>query len=648
MLRIVLRFLAAFFVLFIALIGGVFLVSGERLAKIAGDQITVALGREVKIADHLRPQIFPNLGVRTGPFAVAGSVDAAALVTGEGLSIGVDLFSLFSRRIDVKEITLISPSLSLVKHADGRTNWSGGDPDGGDPGTATGNGLSPEFSVSGLSIRNGTVSYRDESGGQDLMFENVNVSAAMPNAAGPLTASFDFVTDGQSAKGDVELASLSDLVAGDTTGTSISAQIGHNTLRFTGDISSKLVLEGELVADLPAPGVLLAIAGGSEFSLPKEIIPIEVSGALRRSADAIDITGGKYRLGANRLEGPVSVQLGDVPFVRAQLSGGALDLSFLTAEEGSANTGAPAAEGKGWSTDPIDASGLSLLDADIRLDAADLDLGATALKDVSAVVTIDSARAVARLLRAQAFGGALVGQFVVNNRNGLSVAGEMDGKTVAIQSLLTDMAGFDRMRGAGNTQLSFLGSGKTLDEIMRNLSGSGALDVGKGDITGFDLASLFGGNGTADAVGDRALTVFQSLEASFIIENGVMKNDDLIMTAKIFEARGSGEIDLGRQYLDYVLQPKVFENDVTGGFSIPVRLKGPWSKLRIYPDLEAVARDRLKLEDEKLRAEAEARLEAERQKVKEEADARLDKEKRKLEDKIGRELRKGLGGLLDR
>ena len=643
MLRIVLRLLALFLVLLIVFVGGLFLISGEKLARIAGDRMTAALGREVEITDELQPLFFPNLGVRTGAFTVAGSTDDADLIAGEGLSVAVDLLALFSRRVDVKEITLLSPTLTLVKESDGRTNWSDTTAGASDGGDGTGDAFSRELSIAGLSVQNGTVSYRDETSGQDMLLENVNLSAAMADATAPLRASFDFVSRGQPARGDVELASLSRLLAGDMTGVSVNAEIGRNTVGFAGNMSSGGVLEGDLVAALPAPEALLALSGGDATPLPADILPIEVSGALSATPDSIGIAGGTYRLGANRLQGPLIVALDDVPFVTAQLSAGALDLSFLTAEEGSAQADPSAAEGKGWSTDPIDASALSLLDADIRLDAASIDLGATAMQDVSATVTIDNARAVAKILRAQAFGGALVGQFVANNRDGLSVAGDMDGKTVAIQSLLTDMAGFDRMRGAGNTQLSFLGVGQSLDAIMRSLSGKGALDIGQGDITGFDLASLFGGGDAADAVGDRAVTIFRSLEASFTIENGVMRNDDLLMTAQLFEARGSGDIDLGRQSLDYVLRPSVFENDVTGGFSIPVRIKGPWASPRIYPDLEAVARERLKVEEEKLRAEAEARLEAERQKIEEDVETRIEREKQKLEDK----LLKGLGGLFD-
>lgn len=647
MLRIVLRLLALVVVLLIVFIGGLFLLSGERLAKIAGDQITATLGREVRITDDLRPQLFPNLGVRTGAFTVAGTNGGTALIAGDGLSVGVDLLALFSRRVDVKEVTLVAPVLSFVKDADGRTNWSDGDTNSNDGAPGNDAGPSPDLTLANLSIQDGTIRYRDEVAGRDMLLENVAVSATMPSADAPLNASVQFVTGGQSAEAAVELSSLSQLLAGDMTGATFDAEIGPNTVSFSGDVSSGGVLDGRFSASLPAPDALFALAGNTAAALPADILPIEASGMFGVTPDMVNITDGTYRFGPNRLEGPVSIVLGDVPFLNTQLSGGMLNLSFLSAEEGSATAGTPAAEGKGWSTDPIDASALSLLNADVRLDVAGIDFGTTAMQNVSATVSIDNARAVARILQAEAFGGALAGQFVANNRNGLSVAGEMDGKTVAIQALLTDMAGFERMRGAGNTQLSFLGVGQTLDEIMRSLSGNGALDIGQGDITGFDLASLFGGSDAAAAVGDKATTIFQSLSATFTIDNGVMRNDDLLISANLFEAGGSGDIDLGRQSLDYLLRPRVFDNEVTGSLSIPVRIEGPWSNPRIYPDLKAVARERLKVEEEKLRAEAEAQVEAAKQKAEDKAETRLKEEKQKLEDKIGKELRKGLGSIFD-
>lgn len=648
MLRFVFRLVGLLFILLIVLVGGIFLLSGERLARLASDQITATLGREVVISDELRPQLFPALGVRTGAFSVAGTRGDAPLATGEGLSVGVDLLGLLSRRVDVKDVTLIAPRLTLIKYADGQTNWSTETEAGRAESAGAGGASAPqrELSLAGLSVQDGTIHYQDAAAGLDLLFEAIDLTASMPSADGPLTASFALVTNGQAASGDVELAALAPLLAGESTDVSIAAQIGKNSVSFLGFVATSGAVTGEFDVSLPTPDTLLALTGGGSAALPTEVLPIEAKGSVDATAENVAVSGS-YGFGTNRLQGPLSVALGDVPFLSAQLAGGDLDLSFLSAEEGSATNDAPAAEGKGWSTDPIDASGLGLLDADIRLEATSIDLGTTAMQNVVAAVTIDNARAVARILQAEAFGGALVGQFVANNRNGLSVAGEMGGKTVAIQSLLTDVAGFDRMRGAGNTQLSFLGVGQSIDQIMRSLSGNGALDIGQGDITGFDLASLFGGSGAADAVGERATTIFQSLSASFTIENGVMRNDDLLISANLFEARGRGDVDLGAQRLDYTIRPEVFENDLTGGLTIPVRIEGPWANLRIYPDLEAVARERLKVEEEKIRAEAEARLEAERQKAEDRANARLEKERQKLENKLENELRKGLGNLFD-
>ncbi len=625
MLRIMSRLIALVAVLIVVLVGGLFLISGERLAKIAGDQITSMSGRKVMLTGSLRPQFFPNLGVRTGAFEIAGTSGEDPLISGKAVNVGVDLWALLSRRVDVKEITLVEPSLNLVKDSDGRVNWSaesasgGSDADGSQP---------SKISLASLSIQDGTIRFRDAVAGTDLLLENVDVNASMPSADAPLTTSLTLVAGGQTASADIEIASLPSLIAGEMTDVLVSSKIGRNTINYTGEASVDGRLIGQLAANLPAPSALLALAGGSETSLPAEILPIEVAGALAMAPDQIEISGGSYRFGENRLQGPVSVALTDVPFLNATLTATALNLAFLSADEGSATE---PVDGTGWSTDPIDASGIGLLDADISVDAASVDLGSTEMRDVSLLVTIDNARAVAQIQRAQAFGGALAGRLVVNNRNGLSVAGDMDGQTVAVQALLTDLAGFDRMRGAGNTKLSFLGVGQSLDQIMRSLSGEGSLDIGQGDITGFDLAALFGGS---DAVGDRATTIFQSLDASFVITDGVLKNNDLIVAATLFEALGQGEIDLGGQRLDYLLNPRVFETEATRGLSIPVRIEGPWAKPRIYPDLEFVAKERLRLEQDKVEAKAKVRLKEEKQKVED-----------KVKDKLENELRKGLGGL---
>ncbi|MEO1025416.1 MAG: AsmA family protein, partial [Pseudomonadota bacterium] len=187
MFRFLFRLVAFVVILVVVLVGGLFLISGERLAKIAGDQLTTALGRDVSITEDLSPQLFPTLGVRTGAFEFAATTGDAPLISGEALSVGVDLAALFSRRIEVQEVTLVSPTVTLLKDAEGNTNWANGTQAVTDGGTNA-PGAAPEISLAGLSIQNGTVRYRDDTTGTDVAFENVEVSAALPEAGGALTA----------------------------------------------------------------------------------------------------------------------------------------------------------------------------------------------------------------------------------------------------------------------------------------------------------------------------------------------------------------------------------------------------------------------------------------------------------------------------
>ncbi|WP_147127365.1 AsmA-like C-terminal region-containing protein [Shimia ponticola] len=648
MVRFLVRLIVLVVVMCAVLVGGLFALPGDRLARIAGDQVTAVLGRDVILSGDVRPQIFPNLGVRTGAFSVAGFEGGAPLIEGESLSVAVDLQALLSREVQVREVTLIDPVLILEQRADGTANWSFGGSDAG--ADASGGASLTDLSIEALSIQNGTVRYSDGSG-MAYAVEALNLTAALPNLDAALNVVADLRLNGQSVDVTADVTPVRGLLEGLPVTVALDASIGGNTVRYGGSLSPEGALAGDITAVLPNPTQLAALAG-ADAAVPAEFLPIEVAGALEATSERIALNGGTYRLGVNRLTGPASVRLEDVPFVSANLSAGALDLSFLSAEEGSASE---PASGSGWSQDPIDASALSALNADVQIAAQGLNLGATQMTDAALSLTVDNARVVAEITRAQAFGGALTGRFVVNNRNGLSVGGAMDGRTVAIQALLTDLAGFERMRGVGNAQLSFLGVGGNLDQIMRSLSGDGRLDIGAGEITGFDLAALFQGQ---EAVSDAATTIFRSLGASFAIENGVLRNSDLDVQAQIFTAKGEGSIDLGRQRMDYVIVPRV-AIEGQGGIAIPVRFEGPWASPRIYPDLEYAAQERLRLETEKLEAEAKARLEAEKAKLEErlkqeeaKLEQRLKEEQNRIEDevkdKLEDELRKGLGGLLGR
>ena len=195
------------------------------------------------------------------------------------------------------------------------------------------------------------------------------------------------------------------------------------------------------------------------------------------------------------------------------------------------------------------------------------------------------------------FSGQLNGQVVANNRNGLSVGGDLKADGIDIRQALVALGGIERFSGTGSGALSFLGVGQSEDQIMRSLSGKGNINVGSGVISGFDLDRLMG-RGT----GSGGTTVFNSLSASFTMDGGNLNNNDLLMQLDNFRADGAGRVGLGARDIDYLFTPVALRPNSGEGISVPVRIQGPWSNPSIKPDLtkviEAAAEGKLKaLED---------------------------------------------------
>jgi len=214
-------------------------------------------------------------------------------------------------------------------------------------------------------------------------------------------------------------------------------------------------------------------------------------------------------------------------------------------------------------------------------------------------------------------------------------------QNVDMQALLQAMLGMGRLQATGQGQLQFLGSGASMAQIMRSLSGQGQLATGRGVISGFDLDRLMRGDTSGGGT-----TVFDEMSASFAISGGVLRNDDFAMALPFASASGAGQIDLGAQRLDYTFTPRALQARGGKGLAVPVRLVGPWAKPDIRVDLAAAVQDTYQ-------AEIEAAKETARQKAQDKLGEALGVQpsegqdlKEAVKDKVEQELLKGLGRLL--
>ncbi|MEO3416591.1 AsmA family protein [Roseovarius sp. CAU 1744] len=648
----IIRLIGLLVVLAAFLLGALFFLPGERIAKIAADQISAATGRQVEMSGETTISFYPVLGISTGRVTVANAdwSDAGPMISADSFKLGVDPSVLWGGEIRITGLEAVNPTIQLERAADGRVNWELGvegvaPSDTAEPGKPA-QSRALALTLDRALVTGATLKYVDHESGQQTTLANSDFELRWPAYQGEATFEATLRPAGQDVTISGQLGTVARFIDGEVSDMSATVSASGGTVAFQGRGDMKPELTGRLDADLTDTSEFLAALG-----LPGVDIPNGLGRALKAGGDVtftrdlrLALRDGTVQLDHNSMNVAADIAIGgDKPRINAQLHAGALDFSDLASGNsapsgggGSGQTTGTAAS-SGWSRDPIDVSALALVDGEVALVAEKLDFGTFNFGKTRILTSIDNSRAVFGLRELQGYGGTVTGEFVANNRSGLSVGGDMTAEGINMQSLLADAAGITRFTTTGTARLKFLGVGQSVDAIMKSLSGNASVRTGNGHISGFDLDRLMrSGNGTGGT------TVFDSLSASFVMKDGQMFNNDLAMIMPLARATGLGRIGLGNQDIDYTFTPSLLEGDNTRGLAIPVRIHGPWASPRFTPDLEKAID--LNLKEEKKKLKQKARKEANELLLKElgveaqEGQSAKDALRKKLEKDAAKEL----------
>ncbi|MBS3980069.1 MAG: AsmA family protein [Rhodobacteraceae bacterium] len=644
------------------------MVPAERVAQAVSSQFEAMTGRKMQLQGEVSPRLWPSLGISTGPVSIANADWAESdqpLFQAQGLSIDVNFGALFGGEVKILGLAADRPEINLERNAEGEANWvfaagTGGGA-GSVPAPATG------FTLDDGTISGGVIRYVDRQSGREIALDGVDATLAIPDFSGPFTLTARGLSGGQAVALDLTGGVFSAFALGRVVPVTATLTAGGTKLGFDGRGGyAPVVAEGALVADLadlPALGALT----GSDLSRPQPGLGhdrLRIAGTLTLDGTgAAFLRGAEIVMDANQLKGDLDLLPGDArPLLKGTLVAGPIVLA--TGPEGEMGGGqAGGMEAAGWPEGEIDVSALGTLDAEVALSAPSIDLGVLKLGQTRALVTVDRARAVIDIREMQAYNGQVSGDFVVNGRGGLSVGGRLAFAGLQTQPLLTDLAGWDRLVSTADAELEFLGVGNSVDAIMKSLEGQGALELGRGELRGLDIAGMLR---TLDPgfVGEGQKTAFDGLAGTFTIAGGVLTNNDLKLVAPHVTASGSGELGLGERRLDYRLRPTALAaEDGTGGVMVPLLITGPWADPSFRLDLESIAREKMeaeakavaeRLEQEAKAAEAAARAELE-QRLREElgvevapdqslGDAARDAATKALEEQAVRALEEILNG----
>jgi AsmA protein len=556
-MRWIIRFVVLVVVVAALAVGALFLIPTERIAALIGDQFEKATGRSLAISGAIRPSLYPVLGVRADGIEIGnpGWVTDGPMLKAARLNLGVEAAALWGGEIKVQRFELVEPQIVLVKGADGAVSWTFGE--GGEApqeAESQGNALAG-LSVELAEITDGTLYYRDLATGTEVRASALDLALRLPSAEGKARLEGSGMVNGATLSIDAAVEGIAPLLEGRLRPVTLALDWTGGKAGFEGRAGiSPPSGEGTLSFDATDLAPLLALAGQGAPSLPKGLgrDRMVVSGTLTVAPEgSVHLRGTNITLDDNSVSGDIDVLTsGARPLIRARLDGGAWDLSAITGGEST-----PDAEA-GWSRVPIDVSALNSADAEAVVTLAGLDLGIMDLGRLNVRAALSEGRLVLDLNEVAAYGGAVTGQYVVNGRGGLSMRGDITLSQVQLGPLLTDFAGFDRLQGTGDARVDVLMSGNDLNALMNSLQGTGSVEFGQGEILGLDIGGMIRNLDTSYR-GEGAKTVYDSVTASFVMESGVVSNQDLVLIAKFGEMTGSGTIGVGQQVLDYTLIPRV-------------------------------------------------------------------------------------------
>jgi AsmA protein len=579
------------------------------------------LGRELQIEGPVSIQLWPSLQASAQNVKLANPAGFSEpyFATMKVMRTSVALLPLFSKRVEIKEFILVEPRILLEKRENGAVNWAIGNTQraktraNANAGFTRQPGALPlEASLGEIRLIDGDIKILDRVKDNTHHLAKVNMRVSMPALAKTMTAKGDLVLNGTPYSIDASLGGLKPFLEGQQTPLVLKLNSELFSISFDGafEESTKLAAKGVLALNVPSVRKLAAFGGTDLAGSPQIYGVFTVSGNARINTKAFSFKNAKLRFDDSAASGSFGVVFaGARPKLSGNLDIPALDLTaYLPPAAQRAEGIAP------WRATPFDLSMLKVVDSRFSLTLGSLKLRNIKIGSSVLETVLDNGRLQADLTKMALYGGQGTARVVVNAKGATpSFSLTADIADIAFQPLLSDAVKFKRLAGTGQANLFILSRGNSQAKVMEALSGKGNIQVKDGQIIGVNLAAVlrkaqsFLSTGTLPAqTNEVPATDFTDLSASFVIANGVARNDDFLMLAPVLRVPGEGTLDIGRQTVDFRLTPRAVASlegqggqaDMVG-FKAPFRIHGPWNDVKAGIDtklLKKKAKKRLKKE----------------------------------------------------
>lgn len=581
------------------------LIPAETVKAQLMERVRDATGRSMTIDGRLSVKLFPFIGVEAEQVTLSNpeGFGTEPFLRVGALQVNVALLPLLKKDIQVDRFVLRDPVIRLAVNRAGRGNWefrpaqataAPGDAPGAPAAAAAGlKGLR----LSAIEIRNGALYYADAAGGKQAL-EQLDATLSLRDIAAPLEVAASALWQGRQVKARLSFDSLQSAAAGKPSAFTADVAGEAVQIKASGTLAGDTVRGKASVVSPSLKRLAAWLAPQAPPMATPATLALEARADVACSGRQCALDALTLALDAIRATGRATVSLaGAVPKLELRLKAGVLDVNpFLAAASTAVDPLAALfpliseahAIAPRWSTETIDLSGLRAADVDAVVETTGITfrqfrIGATALN-----ATVKGGRLSAAIRDAALYDGtgSMTLSAEAEGRYGLDAA--LTG--IALEPLLRDAAGMDRLSGRADIRLASSAQGRSQAQIISSLAGKGSFSVADGRMKRVNLLELLRNIGTGGA-GD---TAFSQMGGSFTLSRGILSNSDLLLVMPGLRVKGEGVVNLPDYTIQYRLTPQTYSTPQAAGGTmregaqIPVLISGSLDNPSFTPDVNAV------------------------------------------------------------
>ena len=408
-------------------------------------EIRSVTGLDILLRGDANVSLFPTGTVSFDNVTLGDGAEPA--LAADRITARLRFLPLLIGRIEIADVALERPRITVTFDADGRSNWGGLidtlaralGPKANRPANTT--------SFSEIRVDRGTIVVHDAVRGVSETLHDVELALAWPSISKSFAATGRFDWHSEPVDAAITLTDFASALAGDRTGLKLRLQGTPIKFAFEGAMSVRptLKIEGTLAADATSLRDTLRWAGlkpltGGGFGR------FALKAKTNISSGTIALSTVNVELDGNVAEGVLTFATDGRQTVQGTLAADELDLTpyvstvrLLTSNE------------RDWNRLPIMLDGLNGFDLDLRLSAAHMTIARAKLGRTAVAANLRGGKLLVTIGESQAFGGVLKGSLALGASDvGADVKSQLQFNDVDLESCLEELFNFKRVEGRGD------------------------------------------------------------------------------------------------------------------------------------------------------------------------------------------------------